>query len=84
MIHIGGKNHYLFCTAVIKAHYQVKHGVVTNTVNNSTHLRHGSIVWITLIVLRISSGSHKVCSMEGLCMPRNFKKTLFNSTGNLM
>ena len=36
------KTHYLFYTAVIKAHYQVKHGVVTNTVNNSTHLHHGS------------------------------------------
>ena len=33
---------------------------------------------------RISSGAHTVCSMEGLCMPRNFKKTLFNSTDNLM
>ena len=40
------------------------------------------LVWITLIVLRISNGAHKVCSMEGL--PPNFKNTLFNSTGSLM
>ena len=34
------KAHYLF--AIIYAHYQMKHGVVTKTVNNSTHLRHAS------------------------------------------
>ena len=34
------------------------------------------LVWITLIVLRISSGSHKVCSMEGLCI-RLAKSTRF-------
>ena len=32
---------YLFYTAAI-AHHQMKHGVVTNTVNNSTHLRNAS------------------------------------------
>ena len=41
MVHIGKKTDYLFYTAVIQAHYQMKHGV-TNTVNNSTHLRHAS------------------------------------------
>ena len=36
------KAHYLFYTAVIYAHHQMKHVVVTNTVNNSTHLCHAS------------------------------------------
>ena len=37
-----------------------------------------TLALITLIIPRISSGAHKVCSMEGVCMPSNLNKTELN------